>query len=200
VQNKIMYAPVRSEELETEMSLVQIILDWAEIATGQSKKKMLEANQKRLAAETNVKAGHKGVSLKERQALRKYAEELRRVNAAVETINSAALLCPMLIRTGAWQDLVRSLRRILDSCELVCSDGTSSEKSSEMTDGVEAPARDPVRSIKIDAVLCSGSNAVLKRKEFALGDIVSDCQVCVIFRVMCARSLTRSLCTVTTAL
>jgi hypothetical protein len=56
---------------------------------------------KRLSGETNLDLNRKGISLKERLALKKYLEELRKAVSAVEQVNSTAFLCPMLISLGA---------------------------------------------------------------------------------------------------
>ena len=43
------------------------------------------------------------------------------------------------------------------------------------------------RRVEIDAVLTSGKSHILKRKEFPLSDIVSDCQVSQAWHAACHR-------------
>ena len=72
------HPPVRCEGLNKEMSLVQLLLLWVEINTGQSKEKTLSDGAKqRLSNESNLKLDAKGLSLKERQALKKYHADLK---------------------------------------------------------------------------------------------------------------------------
>ena len=60
------------------MSLIQLLLLWVEINTGQSKEKTLNDGAKqRLSNESNLKLDAKGLSLKERQALKKYHVDLK---------------------------------------------------------------------------------------------------------------------------
>jgi hypothetical protein len=146
-----------------------------------------EKQRKRLGAESNLDLDKKGISLKERTGLKKYLEALRNVLSAVEQVNSTALLCPMLISMGAWQDLMRALQRILRGSSFLCN-GKVATATKEGEEAQGATTLAP-RRVEIDPVLTAGKNHILKRTDFPLSDIVGDCQVCsvvgICVRVVC---------------
>ena len=146
-----------------------------------------EKQRKRLGAESNLDLDKKGISLKERTGLKKYLEALRNVLSAVEQVNSTALLCPMLISMGAWQDLMRALQRILRGSSFLCN-GKVATATKEGEEAQGATTLAP-RRVEIDPVLTAGKNHILKRTDFPLSDIVGDCQVCSVVgisvRVVC---------------
>ena len=82
---------------------MQLILEWEAVARGESRKQLSEAAQQRLADGTNLKLEQKGLTLKERVALKQYVQDLKEVEQVVADLNSTALLCPLFIRLGAWQ-------------------------------------------------------------------------------------------------
>ena len=174
--------PVRNEGLKKELSLIQLVLDWESSARGESKKQLSDVAKHHLSSETNIKLEQKGLTLKERMALKQYLKELKEMDSIVMQINSSALLCPMFISLGAWSDLVLALHRILEAGRKIVDEvGVASGGGGEQANdgGLHAhgtPDDAGQRKIKIDSVLCRGKNAILKRHDFKLSEIVQDCE------------------------
>jgi Ca2+-binding EF-hand superfamily protein len=172
LENKCFHPPVRTEELDQETSLIELVLEWVEVASGRSQTQLSESSKKRLQSESNVNLEKKGLSLKERTALKQYLAALVGVRDAVKQINSTALLCSTFIAIGARQDLIRALHRILQGVGRVRNHNKKNESEKETREEVDI---EEVQIIKIDPVLC-GPNAILKRHSFKLSDILNECE------------------------
>lgn len=71
---------------------------------------------------------------------------------------------------------MRALHRILHGSSLLCLNGTKPAKEDEGEGWVESATESTPRRVVIDAVLTTGKDHILKRKDFPLSEIAGDCQ------------------------
>ena len=117
-QGKAFLEPVQTAALNKELSLMHLILEWEAVARGESKKQLSQTAQQRLADGTNLQLEQKGLTLKERMALKQYLQDLKGVEQVVADLNSTALLCPLFVRLGAWQVCRACMCYMLSACTM----------------------------------------------------------------------------------